>query len=135
MPRYEKLSALSPSEGDVAFLYFDDGNPVRDHWVCYCISGFERPRRYAIASMASEDTDFYDYRGNPPADRGLQANSVYRVHGSDKVSGYDQEHIIICFSDKTVEFTGLSFGISGPYDGDSALSVLIAFRLHNPYPR
>jgi hypothetical protein len=69
--RYEKLTnEPQPSMEDVAFLYHDDGNPVRDHFVCYRVSQFDRPRRYVVAHMASEDTDFYDYRGAPPEQRG-----------------------------------------------------------------
>ena len=127
MPPYEKLAEERvPKLDELAFLHFDDQNPVRDHWVCYCVSGFERPRRYAIASMAAEDTNFYDYCGAPPADRGLEIYSMYRVHDSDRVNGYDQEHIIICFADRTIEFTGLSFGVSGPFNGQSALRVLVS---------
>ena len=126
--RYEKLSSEpQPSVEDLAFLYHDDGNPVRDHFVCYRVSGPDQPLRYAVASMASEDTDFYDYRGAAPEDRGLQIHSVYRVHGSDKTNGYDQDHIILCFAGKSIEFTGLSFGISAPIAGRSAASVLVDY--------
>ena len=124
--RYVKLSAVpQPSDEDLAFLYRDDGNPVRDHFVCYCISRSAEPRRYAVASMAAEDTDFYDYRGPPPEDRGLELHTIYRVEGSDRVRGYDQHHIVLCFTDKSIEFTGQSFGVSEPIEGQSAVSVLI----------
>lgn len=125
-PRYEKLwTDLSPVLDEVAILYFDDGNPVREHFVCYRVAGPERQPRYAVAHMASEDTDFYDYRGAAPAERGLEEYGVYRVHDSDRVAGYDQHHIILCLSGKTIEFTGLSFGICGPTEGRSALAVLL----------
>jgi hypothetical protein len=125
-PRHEKLlSAPAPAWDEVALLYYDDCNPVRDHFVCYCVSGPERPRRYAVASMASEDTDFYDYNGPAPEARGLETYCIYRVHGSDKVSGYDQHHIVLCLSEKTIDFTGQSFGVSEPEEGSSALTVLL----------
>jgi hypothetical protein len=126
--RYERLSnEPQPADEDIAFLYQDDGNPVRDHFVCYRISPFEQPRRYVVAHMASEDTDFYNYRGAPPEDRGLEIFAIYRLHGSDKTNGYDQFHIILCFADKSIEFTGLSFGISEPMEGPSAASVLLDY--------
>ena len=124
--RYERLSTEpQPADEDWAFLYHDDGNPVRDHFVCYRVSEFGRPRRYVVAHMACEDTDFYDYRGAPPEQRGLQIHAVYRVHGSERTNGYDQHHIVICFADKSVEFTGLDFGISEPAAGLSAAGVLL----------
>lgn len=125
--RYEKLtSEPHPADHEVAFLYHDSGNPVRDHFVCYNVSGpSQRPRRYVVAHMASEDTDFYDYNGAPPEDRGLHIFSVYRVHGSERTAGYDQHHIVLCFADKSIEFTGLSFGISDPVEGGSAAAVLV----------
>jgi hypothetical protein len=130
--RYERLvDEARPVTGDVAFLYHDDGNPVRDHFVCYCVDNSRRPRRYVIASMACEDTDFYDYRGPAPARRGLQIYSVYRVHGSEHTNGYDQHHIVICFADKSIEFTGLSFGISVPLEGTNAAAVLAAHVLRS----
>lgn len=127
--RYEKLSnEPQPSDEDLAFLYCDDRNPVRDHFVCYRVSEFgQQPRRYVVAHMSSEDTDFYDYRGAAPEDRGLQIHSVYRVHGSEQTNGYDQHHILFCFADKSTEFTGLSFGISEPIEGPNAASVLIDY--------
>ena len=126
--RYERLSnELQPAGEDLAFLYHDDGNPVRDHFLCYRVSAFGHPRRYAVAHMACEDTDFYDYRGAAPARRGLQIHSVYRVHGSEKTDGYDDEHIVFCFADKSIEFTGLSFGISEALEGSNAASVLIDY--------
>jgi hypothetical protein len=126
--RYEKLSNTpQPTAEDLAFLYRDDGNPVRDHFVCYRVSGDGEPRRYVVACMASEDTDFYDYRGVAPEERGLQIHSIYRVHGSEQANGYDQYHIVLCFSDKSIEFTGQSFGISEPITGSSAVSVLVDY--------
>ena len=74
--------------------------------------------------MAAEDTDFYDYNGPAPEDRGLTTYSIYRVLDSENVNGCDQDHIIICLSDKSIEFTGASFGIRGPYEGSSALVIL-----------
>ena len=125
---YDKLSnAPQPADEDLAFLYHDDGNPVRYHFVCYSVNKHGEPRRYAVAHMASEDTDFYDYRGAPPEARGLQVQSIYRVHDSEQAHGYDQHHIILCFLDKSIEFTGQSFGISEPIAGSSAISVLIDF--------
>ena len=121
MPRYEKLSGPPPSLDEVAFLYFDDGSPVRDHWVCYCISGFEHPRRYVIAQMSAEDTDFYEYHGGRPEDRGLEIYSVYRVHGSDQVGGYDQEHIVICFGDRRSSLPGLA--------SESAVRLMVTVHL------
>lgn len=127
-PQFEKLlNVLPPAWDEVAFLHYDDCNPVRHHFVCYCVREPDRRRCYAVASMAAEDTDFYDYHGAAPAVRGLEEYSVYRVHGSDKVCGYDQHHIIICLSDKTIEFTGQSFGIGGPIEGRSALAVLLQY--------
>jgi len=122
--RYEELpNAPTPADNDFAWLYCDDGNPVRDHFVCYRISGgAERPRRYAVAHMASEDTDFYDCRAAPPLGAG-----VYRVHGSERTRGHDQDHIMICFAHKVVEFTGESFGISDPIAGSSAAAVLAEY--------
>ena len=126
--RYERLSdEPQPADEDVAFLYHDDGNPVRDHFVCYRVSAFGQPRRYAVAHMSCEDTDFYDYRGAAPEERGLQIHSVYRVHGSERTNGYDQHHIAICFADKSVEFTGLSFGISDAIEGSNAAAVLLEY--------
>jgi hypothetical protein len=52
---------------------------------------------------------------------------VYRVHGSERTNGYDQHHIVICFADKSVEFTGLSFGISDPIEGGNAVAVLLEY--------
>ena len=86
-PRYEKLwTDLSPVLDEVAILYFDDRNPVREHFVCYRVAGPERQPRYAVAHMASEDTDFYDYRGAAPAERGLEEYGVYRVHEHARLS-------------------------------------------------
>lgn len=128
--RYEKLSnEPQPADEDLAFLYHDDGNPVRNHFVCYRVSEFGQPRRYVVASLASEDTDFYDYHGAPPEDRGLQLHTVYRVHGSDKTNGYDQHHIVFCFADKSIEFTGQSFRISEPMEGRNAAFVLADYVL------
>ncbi len=75
--------------------------------------------------MASEDTDFYDYRGAAPEERGLEIHTIYRVQDSERAHGYDKYHIVICFSDKSIEFTGQSFGISQPISGRSAVSVLL----------
>ena len=126
--RYEKLSnAPQPADEDLAFLYLDDGDPVRDHFVCYRVSEYGEPPRYVVAHMSSEDTDFYDYRGASPEERGLRIHSIYRVHDSEKATGYDQYHIVLCFADKSIEFTGLSFGISEPSAGSSAVSVLLEY--------
>lgn len=126
--RFEKLTDTpQPADEDLAFLYRDDGNPVRDHIVCYLISGRGDLRRYAVACMAAEDTDFYDYRGAAPEERGLETNSIYRVYDSEHTHGYDQHHIVFCFTDKSIEFTGQSFGISEPILGSSAVSVLIEY--------
>jgi hypothetical protein len=124
--RYVKLSDVpQPAYEDVAVLYRDDGNPVRDHFVCYRVSRLTEPRRYAVASMASEDTDFYDYRGPPPESLGLQLHTIYRVEDSNRVHGYDRHHIVLCFADKSIEFTGQSFGVSEPVEGRSAVAVLL----------
>lgn len=126
--RYQRLSsAPQPAEEDLAFLYHDSGNPVRDHFVCYRVSKSGQPCRYVVAHMASEDTDFYDYHGAPPEDRGLEIHTVYRVHDSDQTNGYDQHHIIFCFAGKSIEFTGQSFGISEPLEGTNAASVLVDY--------
>jgi hypothetical protein len=77
--------------------------------------------------MSSEDTDYYDYRGAAPEGRGLQIHSIYRVHDYERAHGHDQHHIVLCFSDKSIEFTGLSFGISKPMSGSSAVSVLMGY--------
>ena len=123
--RYEKLSSEpQPSTEDLAFLYHDDGGVMRKHYVCYCVSAFDQPRRYVVAHMASEDTDFYDYHGAPPEERGLLIHSVYRVHDSYVTTGYDQDHIILCFTDKSIEFAGQVFDISESVEGSDAASIL-----------
>jgi hypothetical protein len=85
--RYEKLSNVPHStDEDLAFLYCDDGNAVREHFVCYRVSGSGEPRQYVVVHMASEDTDFYDYRAAAPEERGLEIQTVYRVQGSEQAN-------------------------------------------------
>jgi hypothetical protein len=126
-PRYEKLSAPSqPEEDEVAILFYDDCNPVRSHYVCYRTGGYGgKGPYYAVAHMASEDTNYSLYHGPAPHDRGLDPYSIYRVHGSDKLNGFDREHIVLCLSDKTIELAGMSFAVSDPVEGKSAVAVLL----------
>jgi hypothetical protein len=60
----------------------------------------------AVASIASEDCDFYEYNGPAPAKRGLETYCVYRVNESDKVDACDDEHVVLCLSRKTIELAG-----------------------------
>ena len=106
----------SAESEEIAILYSDDGNPVREHILCYHThrgtGSNTKNKYYSIFSMASEDTDYYEYNGKPPHKRDLNESTFYKVENSVEVSGYDQDHIVICLLDKTIEIVGLTYGIS-----------------------
>lgn len=129
-PVYERLFIPNPPDSfrerqEIALLYCDDTHPFREHFVCYrAAGGPSQAPRFVVAAMSAKDSDFFDYRGPAPSQRGLSAGAIYLFRNSPQAKGDDTEHVIIALADKTIEFTGMAFNLSPPIEAASAAAAL-----------